>query len=274
MPYPTIRHPGVKWSLPCPTHAACCFYYCAGANTRPDPRWRVMWLVLLHAVLLELSPLPGEIHPYTLITIALYRLILRLFCTPPPEPAAGRALWSLWAPAAWSPLTHAAIAALLVANEDVLGYAGLQLSYGARGVMWTAAGRLRSHSQRSGDVPCCAALPYEIAAVVLGLHHTYQNCVGAVCRSNLESPGMCTALKATVFPCIVLQAALLHSYRYRSLIVLAPRPSTRPHLVQWVAAGLWSLAHHSLIVYAVHMFAVIVYSYTTPAPTLSAVATT
>ena len=58
-PSPTTHHPRPPPPTRLPWRSACWFYYLGGANTRPDGRGAAVALIAVHAVLLELMPLPG-----------------------------------------------------------------------------------------------------------------------------------------------------------------------------------------------------------------------
>ena len=53
------HHPRPPPPTRLPWRSACWFYYLGGANTRPDGRGAAVALIAVHAVLLELMPLPG-----------------------------------------------------------------------------------------------------------------------------------------------------------------------------------------------------------------------
>lgn len=217
------------------------FYFLAGANPRADSFASTVALLLVHAVLLEIMPLPGDIKPYTLSTIALIRVLKRSVKAPP-------------AATIWAPLLHAMIAGLLVALEDFFGFPGLALSYGCRGLLWGAAGHFRAQSLVSRDAAGCIALPYELAALVVHLHFTLQNCVGAICRSLPARPVLCTALKAVTLPVLLFSSLVLHRYRYRKLHDLRQRPSL-------FSCTAYLVAHHSLVLYVVHLGGLIAYEW-------------
>mmetsp|Transcript_15307 Transcript_15307/g.49177 ORF Transcript_15307/g.49177 Transcript_15307/m.49177 type:complete len:275 (+) Transcript_15307:81-905(+) len=54
-----LNHGGSLLTMPAQVGGACWFYYLGGANTRPDGRGAAVALIAVHAVLLELMPLPG-----------------------------------------------------------------------------------------------------------------------------------------------------------------------------------------------------------------------
>ena len=120
------------------------------------------------------------------------------------------------------------------------------------------AGRLRSHSLHSGDAAACAALPHELAAFALHVHLTLQNSVGAVCRGGV-SEGACSAVYFATIPAIVVQAALLHTYTFRSLHPLDGMPASGLGGVLQAAARRtsYALAHYSLQIYFVHILAIV-----------------
>jgi len=113
------------------------------ASHEPSPCWQ--------------SPLPGDITPYTLCTIAIIRIVMRFM--PVPSHAT-----------MWMPLAHAAAAGALVAIEDLLGWSGLQLAYGARAFLWGATGFYQAHSDMLRDPAHCVAVPYLAAASVIHCH--------------------------------------------------------------------------------------------------------
>ncbi|KAL1530493.1 hypothetical protein AB1Y20_001394 [Prymnesium parvum] len=145
-----LRNGGSVWTFPAQFLGAPLFYYLAGANPLPDDRMSIIRLVLVHAIFLELSPLPGDITPYTLCTIAIIRIVMRFM--PVPSHAT-----------MWMPLAHAAAAGALVAIEDLLGWSGLQLAYGARAFLWGATGFYQAHSDMLRDPAHCVAVPYLVS---------------------------------------------------------------------------------------------------------------
>ena len=247
-----LHNGGSALTMPAQLVGAPLFYHLAGANPRPDA-WRpAVALVAAHAVFLELVPLPGDIHPYTLVTIATLRLVKRAAGVPSRPTVA----WTL---------LHAAIAAALVCCEDLLGYAGLQLAYGCRAFCWGLAGHYRARSVVWRDAADCAALPYQAAALIIHVHLTLQNCVGALCRSMPGWRLLCTGTKLATVQLLLGGALVLHRYRYRRLVELeAPSKAAaaaEPSPMRLTARGAYLVAHNSLAVYVVHLAALVAYDW-------------
>lgn len=231
-----LRNGGSLLVLPAQLLGAPVFYTLVGANTSPTPRSASLALLGSFALLNELTPLPGDIQPYTLITIAALRPLLAIATPDPRRPQ----------------MHHALIASALLGLDNSFGYYGLQLGYGSLSLLWALAARTRA-LRRAEGVRWALLEPgwcYDLAALGLHAHNARSKAVAAV-RISGGAPGWLDAvLPWVVVPLVAVNALLLSRY---SFAPLADPKQCRGGLGCAAVTAAWAVGHYSLWLYMSHL---------------------